>query len=186
MKKRTVVILGIVLFAIAAASLAAFLWQMENGTIDYWLNDTLKYQLVEGQWQTVDYATNITSPGIYNTINCRNDGSTTASFDLTISFKNAVYGGSSDIPRTMIMWEKINDTAAKYSFNVSPHQTQSINVSFLISNNTQNFNIALSLQSSQPLHVESAQKGTYPWQTVYRTLFYGQSSNNTYWAAHIS
>ena len=186
MKKRTVVILGIVLIAIAAVSLAAFLWQMENGTIDYWLNDTLKYQLVHSQWQTVDYTTNETSLGIHNTINCRNDGSTTASFNLTISFKNAIYGGSSDIPRTMIMWRKISDTSAQYSFNVSPHQTQSINVSFSIANSTQTFNIALSFQSNQPLHIESAQNGTQPWQTVYRSLFYGQISNNTYVAAHIS
>jgi hypothetical protein len=185
MKKRTVVILGIVLIAIAASSVAAFVWQI--GTIDYWLNDTLVYQLVNGQWQTVDYATNDTSPGIHNTINCRNDGFTTASFDLTISFKNAIYIGSPDTPTaTITTWNKISDTTASYSFIVPPHSTQSIIVNFQIANNTQNFNISLSFNSGQSLHVESAQKGAQPWQTVYRTLFYGQGSNNTYVAAHIS
>jgi len=186
MKKRKVAILGIVLIAIAAISVAAFVWQIENGTVNYWLNDTLKYELVNGEWQTIDYSTSQNSTGIYQTIYCRNDGSTTASFDLIISFQNAIYAGSSDTPRTTIMWNKINDSEAKYSFMVPPYTTQSINVSFQISNGTQGFVVSLSFQNSQSLHVESAQYGSQPWQTFYRTLYYGQASNNTYVAAHIS
>jgi hypothetical protein len=183
MKKRTVVILGIVLIAIAAISVAAFVWQM--GTVNYWLNDTLMYQLVNGEWQTIDYSTNQKSTGIYQTIYCRNDGTTTASFDLIISFHNAFYLGSSDNPKTTISWNKINNTQAKYSFNVPPHTTQNINVAFQI-NETQNFAIDLSFQSNQPLKVESAQYGSQPWETFYRRLMYGQTNENTYVAAHIS
>ena len=184
MKKRTVVTLGIVLIAIAAISVAAYVWQM--GTVNYWLNDTLMYQLVNGEWQTIDYSTNQNSTGMYQTIYCRNDGSTTASFDLTISFQNAIYSGSSDTPRTTITWNKINDSEAKYSFSVSPHTTQSINVSFQIVNVTRGFVVSLSFQNSQSLHVESAQYGSQPWETFYRTLNYGQTSENTYVAVHIS
>jgi hypothetical protein len=186
MKKRTVVILGIVLIAIAAISVASFVWQIEKGTVNYWLNDTLKYQLVNGEWQTIDYSTNQNSTGIHQTIYCRNDGFTTASFDLIIAFQNAVYSGSSDTPRTTIMWNKINDGEAKYSFIVSPYTTQSINVSFQIINGTRGFVVSLSFQDNRSLHVESAQYGSQPWETFYRTLYYGQASNNTYVAAHIS
>ncbi len=180
MKKRTTVFFGFVLIVIAAASLVAFLWQNEKGTINYWLNDKLEYQLVNGQWQTVDYSTNQTSAGIHQTINCRNDGSTAASFDLIISFQNAIYLGSSDSQRPPVMWTKINDTEAKYSFMVSLHSTQSIDVSFQISNGTQAFSVSLLFQSSQPLDIESAQNGSQPWQAVYRTLYYSQSNNNTF------
>ena len=131
-------------------------------------------------------ATNATSQGINIPMNCRNDGSSTASFDLIISFSNAVYGGSSDIPRTMIMWNKINDTSAKYSFNVGPHQTQNINVSFAIENNTDHFAVSLSFESSQHLQVESAQKGSQPWQVVYRTLYYNRIGDGPFTPAMIS
>ncbi len=157
-----------------------------SGTIDYWLDNTFEYQMVNGQWETMNSATNATSPGINIPMNCRNDGSSTASFDLIISFTNAVYGGSSNIPRTMIMWNKINDTSAKYSFNIGPHETQSINVSFAIDNNTDHFAVSLSFESSQKLHVESAQKGSAPWQVVYRTLYYGRTGSNLFAPAQIS
>jgi len=188
MKKRTVVILGFVSIAIATISVAALVWQMEKGTVNYWLNDTLQYQLVNGEWQTIDYSTNQNSTGIYQTIYCRNDGFTSASFDLVIAFQNAAYLGSSDTPRTTwpISWNKINDSEAKYSFIVSPHTTQSINVSFQIINQTKGFVVSLSFQNNQSLHVESAQYGSQPWETFYRTLYYGRAGNNMYVAAHIS
>jgi hypothetical protein len=186
MKKRTVVILGTILIAIVAISIAAFVWQIEKGTINYWLNDTLQYKLVDGKWQTIDYLTNQNSTGIYQTIYCRNDGYANASFDLIISFHNGLYLGSSDNPKTAILWSKINNTQGKYSFNISPHTTQRINVAFQISNGTQDFDINLLFQSNQPLRVESAQYGSQPWETYYRTLYYGQASKNTYVAAHIS
>lgn len=187
MNKRAVLGLSIALVAITAVALVTLLWQTQTGTIDYWFDNTLEYQMVNGQWETVNFSTNVTSPGINIPINCRNDGSSTASFDLIISFTNAVYGGSSDIPRTMIMWGIINDTAAKYSFIVSPHETQSINVSFAIDNNAQHFTVSLSFESSQLLlHAESAQKGSQPWQVVYRSLYYGRIGNNAYAPALIS
>ena len=189
MNKRVVLGLSVALIAIATVALVILFSQTRNeaaGTIDYWLDNTFKYQMVNGQWETMNSATNATSPGINIPINCRNDGSSTASFDLIISFSNAVYGGSSDIPRTMIMWNKINETAAKYSFNVSPNETQSINVSFAIDNNTDHFAVSLSFESSQKLHAESAQKGSQPWQVVYRTLYYNRIGDGPFTPAMIS
>ena len=189
MNKRVVLGLSVALIAIATVALVILFSQTRNeaaGTIDYWLDNTFKYQMVNGQWETMNSATNATSPGINIPINCRNDGSSTASFDLIISFSNAVYGGSSDIPRTMIMWRIINDTSANYSFNVGPHEIQSINVSFAIDNNTDHFAVSLSFESSQHLQVESAQKGNFPWQVVSRTLFYGKIGNNPFAPALIS
>jgi hypothetical protein len=183
-KKRKALLI-ITLVALTIVSLA-FIWQWESGTIDYWLEDTMKYQLINGQWQSVNYATNASSLGIYIPVHCRNDGFSVASFDLIISFKNAIYNGSTDEPKTLIAWEKINDTTAKYSYMVNPHSSQSINVSFQIENETKGFVVSLAFQSNQLLQVESAQKGSQPWQTVYRTLYFGQSVNNTYVAAHIS
>ncbi len=185
MKKRTVLGLSVTIIAIIAIVLILF-WQTQIGTIDYWLGNTLEYQKVDGQWETVNFTNNGTSPGINIPIYCRNDGFSTASFDLIISFTNAIYGGSSDTPRTMIMWGKINDTAARYSFTVSPHQTQSINVSFAIDSSTQSFSVSLSFESTQLLRVESAQKGSVPWDVVYRSLSYSQIGNNTYVPALIN
>jgi len=153
---------------------------IETGTIDYWLDNTLDYQMVNGQWQTVNTATNSTSPGLQMPINARNDGISTASFDLIISFTNAFYGGSSAIPRIMIAWDKINDTSANYSFNLSPHQTQSINVSFAIDNNMNEFRIGLSFESNQSLLAEPSQKGSQPWEVVYRQLYFHESADNSY------
>jgi len=189
MNRRTVLGLSITVIAIAAVAFVILSWQTQQaaaGTIDYWLDNTFQYQLVNGQWETINSATNATSPGINIPINCRNDGSSTVSFDLIISFTNAVYGGSSEFPRTMIMWSKINDTAANYSFIVSPHQTQNINVSFAIDDNTDHFTVSLSFESSQHLKTESAQKGTQPWQVVYRTLYYNRIGNSAFAPAMIS
>ncbi len=180
MKKWVVLGLSVALVAIVAVALVVLFWQPQKGTIDFWLDHTLEYQVVNGQWETIDLATNATSPGLQIPINARNDGSSTASFDLIVSFTNAVYGGSSDVPRTMIMWSKINDTSAKYSFIVSPHQTQSINVSFSIGDNIDHFTVRLFFESSQPLHVEPAQKGSQPWQTVYRSLYFGRTGENAF------
>ncbi len=189
MKKKAVLGLSAALIALAAVAFVILFWQSQNGTdgtIDYWLDNTLGYRMVNGQWETINLASNATSPGANILINCRNDGSSRASFDLIISFANAVYGGSSNIPRTMIMWNKINDTSAKYSFIVSPHQTQSINVSFAIKDNTDDFTVSLSFESSQPLKVESAQKGSQPWQVVYRSLYYGRTGDDSFVPAMIS
>jgi hypothetical protein len=184
MKKRKV-LLVLALTTIITVAFALF-WQWESGTIDYWLEDAMKYQIVDGRWETVNCSTGAISPGIFIPINCRNDGFTTASFDLIISFKNAIYKGSPDNPKLMIDWEKINDTVAKYSYTLSPHATQSVNVYFQIENETDTFEVRLAFQSNQLLRVESAQKGSQPWQTVYRTLYFGKADTNSYLAAHIS
>lgn len=145
----------------------------------------MKYQLVDGQWESVNYAKNTSAPGLFVPIYARNDGLATASFDLIISFKNAIYNGSSDDQRVMVAWQKINDTAAIYSFTLSPHRSQEINVHFQIENQTETFIIELTFQSNQMLQVESAQKGSQPWQTVYRTLYFGRADLNSYLASHI-
>jgi hypothetical protein len=186
MNKRVVLVLSIALIAVTTVTYVTLFWQTQAGTIDYWLDNNFEYQQVNGQWETINFATNATSPGINIPINCRNDDASSASFDLIISFTNAVYKGSANIPRTMIMWRIINDTAANYSFNVGPHETQNINVSFAIDNNTDHFAVNLSFESKQFLQVESAQKGSQPWQTVYRSLFYGRIGSNPYHPAMIS
>lgn len=184
--KRIVVGLSIMSIVTVGVAAAAFLWQTETGTIDYWLNDTIRYQLINDQWETVDYSTNATSSGLTIPVYCRNDGTSPASFSLTILFTNAVYKGSPAIPGTIVTWEAINDTAANYSFNLSPNEMKSIDVSFMIENNTESFTIRLLLDSNQNLRAEPAQKGSQPWQTVYRTLYFGQIEKNVYTPAHIS
>jgi hypothetical protein len=182
--KRQRVLLIVVSAALILVSIA-FLWQWRSGTIDYWLEDTMKYQLVDGQWESVNYATNISAPGLLVPIHVRNDGLATASFDLMISFKNAIYNGSSDNQTVMVAWEKINNTAARYYFTINPHRSQEINVYFQIENQTESFIIGLTFQSHQLLQAESAQKGSQPWQTVYRTLYFERADLNSYLAAHI-
>lgn len=180
-------LLAVAVIAITALTIFALFVYTQIASIDFWLDDTYEYKRTNAQWETVNYATNATSEGIYIPINCRNDGSATGTFALVISFNHATYSGSNAPQRPLIAWDKINETTAKYYFILKPNETQSINIYFSIDNETQNFSIMLSLESSQTfLRVESAQRGSQPWQVVYRALFYGLTDANTYLPAHIS
>lgn len=120
------------------------------------------YEKVNGHWVTFDSTINRTSSGTFIPINCKNNGATALTFNITVSFTNALFSAKTPSPH-----HQINHTAACFTFTLQIGEKQSAPVYFLIDETFAHFTISLNLQSN--LYVESANDHDF---SGYRQLYY--------------
>ena len=180
MNKRRKAILAVALVAIVSAAAGIF-WLLVFPVIDFWL-DPSYYFLKEGEgWVTVNSINNASAPGTFTPINCKNNGLLPATFEITAVFSGAAFSNDTPMP-----YEKINETAAKFTFELGGNQEKKADVYFSILNETR-FTISLSITSNQALlRVANAQKSSLPWDRSYRDLYYYSTDNNKFVAAVVS
>lgn len=169
MKRRKKILVASALLTIIIVTYIGIFWFTPN--VDYRLDPSYAFQKNNDDWTTVNLHTNYSVPGTHMPINCKNNGLLEVAFDITI-----VFSGASISTDTPMPYQRINETAAKFSFTLGGFEEKNSNVYFSIENNSR-FTASLSLSSNQQLHITPAQKSSQPWDRSYRELFYSLTDN---------
>jgi hypothetical protein len=122
-----------VLFAVGLIAVIAgvsLIWFTVTPTINYWLDINQSYQATGDHWIPVI---------------CTNSGILDGTFNLMVTFTNASFSTTTPQP-----YQQISSNAVKFTFTLHSSEQRTTNVHFIIDNNTDQFRISLSVESSQP------------------------------------
>ena len=139
------VLLAVVFISIIAIGGSGIFWLFIMPDVDYWIDTNYYYQKVDDQWVTRNFQNKHTILDTLLPINCKNHGAMPATFEITITFNGASF--SSD---TLMPYQKINSTSAKFAFTLNSYQEKTTNVYFTLTNTTK-FTVTLSLETNQGL-----------------------------------
>ena len=170
MKRRKKILVACALLTLIVVAYFGIFWFTPN--VDYWLDPNYAFQKNNNGWTTVNLQTNYSVPGTLMPINCKNNGLLEVAFDITVVFSGASISSDTSMP-----YQRINETAAKFSFILGGFEEKNSNIYFSITNNSR-FTTSLSVSSNQQLlHITPAQKSSQPWDRSYRELFYSSIDN---------
>lgn len=154
MDRSQKVLLSIILIAIVATASSSIFSVTPIAYINPWMDTYYRYEKIDGSWVTHNSKTNDTMPFLFVPVNCKNNGATDATFNITIAFEGALFSTSTPTP----YWQ-INNTAAKFEFALKVGEQQTIPVYFQIDEKSGYFHISLSLDTDQNnLFVEPVRK----------------------------
>lgn len=132
--------LAAVISIVIIVSAAAFLVIYEDHQSALIANEPVIYYSLSGT--PIFFNTTGTQNNI--TVYYANSGKSVGDFDLTIKFVNATFSSTTQQSYTMI-----NAASAKFSWDLTPGNFGSENVSFSINPNVDGFSISLSIHSNQ-------------------------------------
>ena len=159
-------LLSIILVAIVATAGSSLFSVNPTVYINPWIDTYYRYEKTGGQWVTYNSENNHTTTGLFMPVNCKNNGATTATFNITVSF-----AGASFSPDTKQPYWQINSTAASFALTLRVGEQQTTDVHFQIDENTDHFSIALSVETGQDnLFVEPVRKANTFFG--YKQLYY--------------
>ncbi len=138
------ILLSIILVAIVATAGSSLFSTNPTAHINPWIDTYYRYEKAGGQWVTHNSVNNNTSEGLFIPVNCKNNGATVATFNITVEFE-----GASFLTKTAQPYWQINSTAARFAFTLNVGEQQTADVYFQIDENTDHFTISLSVETNQ-------------------------------------
>jgi hypothetical protein len=142
MDRRRKLLLAVALITVVAVS-AVLVWLTE-ANIRYAFNVDYSYQKDGGRWVTVDSINDKQMNGTFVNIECKNHGYFEGSFNLIVTFTNAMFSTTTAKP-----YEQVNGTTAKFSYKLLAGESRDTDVYFTIDDNATGFLISLWFESSQ-------------------------------------
>ena len=139
------VLLAVVFISIIAIGGSGIFWLFIMPDVDYWIDTNYYYQKVDDQWVTRNFQNKHAVLDTLLPINCKNHGAMPATFEITITFNGASFSSY-----TLLPYQIINSTSAKFAFTLNSYQEKTTNVYFTLTNTT-DFTVALSLETNQGL-----------------------------------
>jgi hypothetical protein len=148
------ILLSIILIAIIATAGSSLFSANPIAYINPWMDTYYHYEKIGDFWVTHNIKTNYTMSVLFIPVNCKNNGATTATFNITITFEGALFSTNTPQP----YWQ-INSTAASFEFTLKVGEQQTTPVHFQIDGNADRFIISLSLDTDQNnLFIEPVRK----------------------------
>jgi len=129
-----------------------------------------QYKKTGNQWFTIDRIDNVTSAGTFTTVQCQNRRLLHGTFNIVVKLKNPAFTDSN------IQVQRLDNTTVKVTYLLRSQEKTSTNIYFIVEPNATNFEVSISLETSQ-LFLRSNIPGMY----AQATFPYSVSSNNT-WA----
>ena len=168
MNKRQKVLLSAFTVLIVLISLVA-VWFSE-ASINYAFNYDYYYKNQDGNWYTVNWASNNQTEGMLVSVECYNDGLLGGSFYVVVEFTGATLSKQTTQP-----YVQLNNSTAKFPLSLHSLEHQTIDTYFNVNSNVKSFNVKVTFESNQ-LFIRSAE--TNPFNRNTMDYFLNQSGNS--------
>lgn len=168
MNKRQKTLLSASTVFIILISLGA-VWFSE-ASINYAFNYDYYYKNNDGNWYTVNWASNNQTEGMLVSVECYNVGLMAGSFHVFVEFTGAILSKQTTQP-----YVQLNNSTAKFLLSLHSLQHQTIDVYFNVDSNVKSFNVKVTFESNQ-VFIRSAETNPFNLNTM--DYFLNQSGDS--------